>query len=42
LRKAEVTDEMTIRRQIVLHLRCLLHDHNLRWHCAGMLRAMFS
>jgi hypothetical protein len=23
---------------VVLHLRCLWHDHKFRWHLAGVLR----
>jgi hypothetical protein len=36
----DATDEIRTGRQIILHLRCLFLDHKLRWHCAGMLRAM--
>jgi hypothetical protein len=38
----DAADEIRTGRQIILHLGCLLLDHKLRWHCAGMLRAMLS
>jgi hypothetical protein len=30
--------ELTSLDRIVLHLRCLAHDHKIRWHLAGVWR----
>ena len=34
----ELTGEFTRLDRIVLHLRCLLRDHKVRWHLAGVWR----
>jgi len=30
--------ELTRLDRLVLHLRCLIHDHKYRWHLAGIWR----
>jgi len=30
--------ELTWLDRVVLHLRCLCHDHKFRWHLAGIRR----
>jgi hypothetical protein len=35
---ANLQTDFTRTDRIVLHLRCLWHDHKLRWHLAGVWR----
>jgi hypothetical protein len=32
--------DLTRLDRIVLHLRCLYHDHKYRWHLAGICREL--
>ncbi len=36
--KYDLKTELTRIDRIVLHLRCLVRDHKVRWHLAGVLR----
>jgi hypothetical protein len=33
-------DDLTYFDRILLHLRCLFHDHKYRWHLAGVWREL--